>query len=154
MSLSYFIAKEPIEPFTSEMEAAGCLCIYDNKILLLKRHTDKPYGDTWGIPGGKMEKGETVRACAIREVFEESGLNIDDETLTFMGPIYCRIKQDNKPFSYIFHLYQKRFHKLPIINIGLNEHVDGRWVTFDEAFQLPLIVGGKEVLEYWASFTV
>ncbi|HRD55601.1 MAG TPA: NUDIX hydrolase [Parachlamydiaceae bacterium] len=149
MNLSYFIERKPIEPFTPEMEAAGCCCLFEDKILLLKRHSDKPYGGTWGVPGGKMEKNEAIRACAIREVLEEAGLDIDDETLTFMGTLYCRINQNDQPFSYTFHLFQKKFHTLPKLDIGLDEHVEAKWVTFDEASKLPLIIGGKEVLDYW-----
>ncbi|MFH1157296.1 MAG: NUDIX hydrolase [Pseudomonadota bacterium] len=41
------------------------------RILALKRsaHVRSPH--TWGIPGGKMEEGETPEQTAIREVFEE-----------------------------------------------------------------------------------
>ncbi len=32
--------------------------------------------DTWGTPGGKLELGESFEACALREVAEETGLEI------------------------------------------------------------------------------
>lgn len=32
--------------------------------------------DTWGVPGGKLELGESFEACAQREVAEETGLEI------------------------------------------------------------------------------
>ena len=31
----------------------------------------------WGVPGGGVEKGETVAEAALRELFEETGLRID-----------------------------------------------------------------------------
>ena len=40
--------------------------------ILLVKHQD----DTWGVPGGLMELGETVEECAIREVEEEIGIRI------------------------------------------------------------------------------
>ncbi|MFO7612278.1 MAG: NUDIX domain-containing protein [Clostridia bacterium] len=43
-----------------------------NRILLIKR-TDN---DTWGIPGGSMELGETFEEAAKREVREETGLTV------------------------------------------------------------------------------
>ncbi len=48
---------------------------YDDKVLLMKRkgaHSET----TWGFPGGKLDKFETIEDCAIRETKEETGLNI------------------------------------------------------------------------------
>lgn len=33
-------------------------------------------GDAWGFPRGKLSKGETDMECAVREVMEETGLDI------------------------------------------------------------------------------
>jgi 8-oxo-dGTP pyrophosphatase MutT (NUDIX family) len=34
-----------------------------------------PYGDgEWSVPGGKLERGETALACAVRELGEETGI--------------------------------------------------------------------------------
>lgn len=44
----------------------------DGQILMIHR-TDN---DRWSIPGGGMEIGETVSACAVRETKEETGLDI------------------------------------------------------------------------------
>lgn len=41
--------------------------------LLLMRRSDN---GRWGLPGGYVEKGETVTAAAVREVEEETGVRI------------------------------------------------------------------------------
>lgn len=47
----------------------------DGKILMIKRA--KKEGDlVWAFPGGKVEDGETKEQACIREVFEETGINI------------------------------------------------------------------------------
>lgn len=48
----------------------------DNELLLMHR-IGKVGKDTWGLPGGKMEKNETFEECIIREVKEEINLDIN-----------------------------------------------------------------------------
>lgn len=42
-------------------------------ILLIKRG-GHPYKDCWALPGGFMQRGETLKECALREVYEETGV--------------------------------------------------------------------------------
>src|SRR5262245_58901143 len=41
--------------------------------LLLERRADN---QLWGLPGGGVEPGESVRAAVVREVREETGLEV------------------------------------------------------------------------------
>ena len=52
---------------------AGILVFNQNKELLLLHRTDN---DTWGIPGGMMEPGETIEETAKRETVEKTGLEV------------------------------------------------------------------------------
>jgi len=47
--------------------------------ILLHRRSDS---NTWSIPGGAMEIGESIRETIIREVEEETGLKVEIEYLT------------------------------------------------------------------------
>jgi ADP-ribose pyrophosphatase YjhB (NUDIX family) len=42
--------------------------------ILLHRRSDNEY---WSIPGGAMEPGETIRQTAIREIKEETGIDVE-----------------------------------------------------------------------------
>lgn len=50
----------------------------ENKILLGKRFSDlyDSHSECWSAPGGKVEYGESLIDCAIREVKEETNLDI------------------------------------------------------------------------------
>lgn len=48
----------------------------ENKILLIKRNTI-PFKGYWGLPGGRMDQGETLEQTAVREVKEETGLDVE-----------------------------------------------------------------------------
>lgn len=62
------------EPRPYPVATAGALVINRRGEALLVL-TPK-WGFTYGIPGGKIEKGETARAAAIRELREETGLDV------------------------------------------------------------------------------
>ncbi len=46
-----------------------------DKILLIKRRTT-PFKGYWAIPGGRVDPGETVEQTIVREVKEETGLDV------------------------------------------------------------------------------
>ena len=47
-----------------------------------------PNRKAWTPPGGKWERGESIRACAMRELFEEAGLHADDLQINWSDPTY------------------------------------------------------------------
>ena len=55
--------------------AVVVLVAKDNELLLVKRAIEPSIGK-WSFPSGYVDRGEIVEAAAIREVKEETGLNI------------------------------------------------------------------------------
>jgi 8-oxo-dGTP diphosphatase len=51
--------------------------------LLLVRHQKPDRDPYWVLPGGRLEPGETIPACAVRELSEETGLEA-----AFSGVLY------------------------------------------------------------------
>jgi 8-oxo-dGTP diphosphatase len=50
--------------------------VWKNQKFLLIQRRKPPRQGQWSIPGGRQELGETVKATAVREVFEETGLTV------------------------------------------------------------------------------
>lgn len=130
--------------FIPTVEVAGCYCAHHEKVLILRRHPKRPQGDSWGLPAGKLEKGETPLKGVLRELFEEIGLHLTPKDIQPLGKLYVQ----HPDLDFIFHIFYKHFDDLPKVILGLEEHLEARWVSVDEAMELPLIGGGSKILLY------
>lgn len=62
--------------FLSPHPAAGCCVLQDGKLLMVRRRYNPGRGD-WCFPAGYVEWDEEVEAAAVREVEEETGLQVE-----------------------------------------------------------------------------
>ncbi|MDO9097342.1 MAG: NUDIX hydrolase [Candidatus Methanoperedens sp.] len=62
----------PITPLLT----VDALILFEGKIVLIKRK-NPPFKDSFALPGGFVEVGETVEAAVVREAKEETGLDIE-----------------------------------------------------------------------------
>ena len=69
----------------------------NNKVLLVK-HTYKP---GWHIPGGKLEKRETIEDAARRELYEETGVSVDGLPGRLLGT-YSNLKRNGSDHVSVF----------------------------------------------------
>ena len=60
----------------SPLVGVGGIVVYENKVLLVRRGTE-PLKGQWSIPGGLIDVGETMREAVMREVREETGLEVE-----------------------------------------------------------------------------
>ena len=55
--------------------AVGAVCVHDDALLLVRRGRGPAQGE-WSVPGGRVERGETLHEAVVREAFEETGLEV------------------------------------------------------------------------------
>ncbi|OKP10338.1 Nudix hydrolase 1 [Penicillium subrubescens] len=68
----------------------------EGKFVLGKRQGSTGAG-TWGLPGGHLEFGESFETCAVREVFEETGLDVYD--LKFLAVVNSVMLAEKKHYA-------------------------------------------------------
>lgn len=73
---------------------ASAIIIKDNKILLI--HRRKPGEEYWVFPGGGVEDTETTKEAVIREVKEETNLDVLTCNLAFMA--FNEASKKEEPF--------------------------------------------------------
>ncbi len=60
---------------STPLVGVGAIVVQDARVLLVRRGTE-PLKGHWTLPGGMLEVGEALTAGVIREVREETGLDI------------------------------------------------------------------------------
>lgn len=117
-------------------KSCGCIVIDNGKVLLiqhLKGH--------WDIPKGHMEAGETEQETALREVKEETGVDVEvisDKRYTLEYTV------ENGNLKEVIYFIAKK--------IGGEEKAQEtevseiRWLAFDEAVEMLTYDNSKELL--------
>ncbi|MEZ9338932.1 8-oxo-dGTP diphosphatase MutT [Vibrio splendidus] len=52
-----------------------------SQVFITKRPDDKHKGGFWEFPGGKVEAGETIEQAMARELDEETGIKVTEQSL-------------------------------------------------------------------------
>ena len=105
---------------------------------------ERKHGQTWYLPAGRVEPGETLADAAVRETLEETGVKVALEGVLRVehnpGIEATRVR--------VFYAARPVGGEAP--KRSPDEHsLEARWVTLDEMAKLPL--RGREVLEIFTA---
>ena len=71
----------------------------DGKLLITQRKDRDRYGGFWEFPGGKLNPGESLTECLIREIIEELDIQIDVQNHLIS------LKHGQDDFTLILHAF-------------------------------------------------
>lgn len=54
----------------------GAVIVHEGRVLLIQRGRE-PLKGQWSLPGGMLEVGESLKTAVIREIREETGLDVE-----------------------------------------------------------------------------
>ena len=100
----------------------------------------RPARTDWTFPKGKLEPGETLEACALREVYEETGLRCRLGAMVGSTRYRDRQLRDKVVTYWLMPSFEDEFSP----NCEVDEL---RWVTVDEAGELLTYTCDRALLE-------
>lgn len=126
------------------MVKLATICYLDNgkELLLLHRNKKKQdvHAGKWIGVGGKLEAGETPQECAVREIFEETGLRANP---ILKGIItFPEFTPDHDWYTYVFTATE--------FEGELSECDEGtlEWVPYEDVLSKPTWEGDRTFLSW------
>ena len=120
----------------------GAVIKDDRGRLLLIKRGHAPGAGLWSLPGGRVEPGETDTEALVREMREETGLEIE------AGQLIGRVRRPG-PDGAVLDI---RDYAATVAGGTLragDDAADARWVDTSELASLPVTEGLLEALTRW-----
>ena len=120
------LSENPIIPTAKNHTlGVGVVVINDNnELLVIKDRLGKKYK----LPGGYIDDDENISTAAVREVKEETGIDVDFTSIIALG--HFKPHQFNESNVYIGCLAEAKSSKINIIDDY--EIIEARWIDLDE----------------------
>lgn len=96
----------------------------DNKILMVQENRREKKGK-WNMPAGKLEENEDIISACMREVKEETGIDVEIKSLIFL-------EEKVSSVGNLLILYFLGEYKSGNISFDSEEIANVKWMTIDD----------------------
>lgn len=147
----------PLPPEARETRTRSAVRVIvraDDQVLLFE-DSDPAYGDIrwWVTPGGGIDPGETPEQAAVRELWEETGLQVTEEEL--IGPLSTRIAVHGYSDQILEQAETFYAVRVPQFEVDVSGHTEdeqltlqsNRWWSLEEVATTEVWIWPKYLLE-------
>ncbi len=116
----------------------GAVAVYDGRLLLVRRGRGPAQGE-WSVPGGRVERGETLAEAVVRELAEETGIE------GVCGPLIDWVERVDEAHHYLIFDFAAQVLEAVEPRAG-DDAAEAAWVPLGEVAELVLVEGLAELL--------
>jgi mutator protein MutT len=118
--------------------------VRDRDVLLVRR-ANPPDAGRWGFPGGKIEPGEPIADAVVREIVEETAVEVD--ALDVFTALDAFDRDDDGTLRQHFVMVAVLCRWLRGSPAAGDDALDARWFDLDELARddLPISAGVRDV---------
>lgn len=125
--------------FRPKLRGALALLRVGEEMLLVRNS----YNRWHTLPGGRVDRGETFRTGAARELREETGISIPEMAFTCVHAETHRWQQRTERIE----IHATDLEARPAVHLDAVEIAEARWLTADAALELRLYPPLRHYLE-------
>jgi A/G-specific adenine glycosylase len=132
------LPKKAVKKKLPHYNIAAAIIRKGNKILITQRPADGMLGGLWEFPGGKLERGESLEACAKREIMEELGIEIK------VGNLFLSVDHSFTHFKITLNAFDCTHISGRIKKLGI---ADYRWIKTEELTNFAFPKADRVIIE-------
>ena len=110
----------------------------NGQLLIGKRSEKKMLGGLWEFPGGKQKKNELLKQTVLREVKEETNLDVQ------VGTLFCKVNHSYTHFKITMHVFHCDSFDGQLKTLSADEL---RWVAVSDLSSFPFPTANIRVID-------